>query len=477
MGAGIAQVAACAGHRVLLADALPGAAAGAAERIGKRVAELVAKGKLQLQTPELDIGPVEIEAMGNCSLIIEAVTERLDVKGDLFCRLESIVGETAVLASNTSSLSLAAIAARLEHPERFLGLHFFNPVPLMRLVEVIPGPATEPRTADRARTVVGAWGKQAVISAPTPGFIVNRVARPFYAESWRLLEEQAATAEVIDQVMVAAGQFPMGPFTLMDLIGHDVNEAVTRTVWESFGYDEWFAPSLTQRLLVESGRFGRKTGRGIYDYTSGTGVPVPQPAAPRRAPAFVTATDDSELRPLITRSKVPVMHADAPTRLPSGTIMARCDGRSATALAYELGSPVVVVDRCVDDATATGVAIAASGNCGPSDLSDAIGLLQACGLDVYPIADVPGLVLTRTVAMLANLALDAVGQKVASAADIDIAMKLGTGYPIGPLEWCDRWGARTVLRILDELSGYYRNGRYRASPALRRRALAERLTR
>ena len=477
MGAGIAQVAACAGHRVVLADALHGAAAGAAERIRKRVAELVAKGKLQPQTPDLDIRPAEIEAMGNCSLIIEAVTERLDVKADLFCRLESIVGEAAVLASNTSSLSLGAIASRLEHPGRFLGLHFFNPVPLMRLVEVIPGPATEPQTVDRARKVVEAWGKQAVISRATPGFIVDRVARPFYAESWRLLEERAASAEVIDRVMVAAGQFRMGPFTLMDLIGHDVNEAVTRTVWESFGYDEWFTPSLAQRLLVESGRFGRKTGRGIYDYTSDTELPVPQPAGPRPAPAFVTAADDSELRPLIIRSEVPVMHADAPTRLPSGAIMARCDGRSAAALAYELGSPVVVIDRCMDDATATGVAIAASDNCGPSDLSEAIGLLQACGLDVYPIADVPGLVLTRTIAMLANLALDAVGRYVASAADVDIAMKLGTGYPMGPLEWCDRWGARTVLRILDELSDYYRDGHYRASPALRRRAFAERLTR
>jgi 3-hydroxybutyryl-CoA dehydrogenase len=389
-----------------------------------------------------------------------------------------VVGADTILATNTSSLSVAAIAAGLAHPERFVGLHFFNPVPLMKLVEVVPGPATAPSAAARARAVVEAWGKQAVTSAATPGFIVNRVARPFYAEAWRLLAERAAPPEVIDRVLVAAGGFRMGPFALMDLIGHDVNEAVTRIVWESLGQDRWFEPSLAQRLLVESGRFGRKTGQGIYDYAAGAGQPAaqppaPRPEAPRPAPEYVAAAADSELLPLIARAGVPVKPADRLARLPDGTILARCDGRPAAALAGELGGPVIVVDRCHDDASATGVALAASPGCAPAGLAGAIGLLQAAGLEVYLLTDVPGLVVTRTVAMLANLAMDAVGQQVASAADVDIAMRLGTGYPAGPVEWCERWGTAVVLRVLDALSDYYRDGRYRPSPALRARALAE----
>jgi 3-hydroxybutyryl-CoA dehydrogenase len=263
----------------------------------------------------------------------------------------------------------------------------------------------------------------------------------------------------------------------MDLIGHDVNEAVTRTVWESFGYDPRFAPALAQRLLVEAGRFGRKTGQGIYRYATGSEPPAPSPQSEQPPPAFVAAPGGSELAALIARAGLPAKPADGLVRLPGGTIMVRCDGRPATALAAELGGPVVVVDRCLDDATAAGVAIAASAGAQPADLAEATGLLQAAGLEVYLIADVPGLVVTRTVAMLANLALDAVEQQVATAADVDVAMKLGTGYPIGPVEWSERWGAPTVLAILDALSGYYQDGHHRPSPALRRRALAESLPR
>jgi 3-hydroxybutyryl-CoA dehydrogenase len=263
----------------------------------------------------------------------------------------------------------------------------------------------------------------------------------------------------------------------MDLIGHDVNEAVTRTVWKAYGYDPRFSPSLAQRLLVESGRLGRKSGQGVYRYGPGSEPPAAQPAAEQAPPAFAEIPGGSDLAPLLARAKVPAKPADRLVRLPGGTVMVRCDGRPATALAAELGGPVVVVDRCLDDATATGVAVAASAGCGAADLAEATGLLQAAGLEVYLIADVPGLVLTRTVAMLVNLALDAVDQQVASAADVDVAMKLGTGYPIGPGEWGQRWGAPAVLAILDALSDYYRDGHHRPSPALRQRALAESLTR
>jgi 3-hydroxybutyryl-CoA dehydrogenase len=208
-------------------------------------------------------------------VVVEAVVEDLAVKRRLFADLERLVSPDCVLASNSSSLSPTAMAAGLAHPGRLVGMHFFNPVPAMRLVEIISGLATDPAVADATAELAGAWGKTVVRSAATPGFIVNRIARPFYAEAWRLLEEHAAVPENIDAVVTAAGGFRMGPFALMDLIGHDVNEAVTRSVWAAFGYDPRFAPSLAQRALVDAGWLGRKAGRGVYPATPPAGHSSP----------------------------------------------------------------------------------------------------------------------------------------------------------------------------------------------------------
>ena len=194
--------------------------------------------------------------MGGAGVVVEAVVEDLGVKRPLFAELEQLVAADCLLASNSSSLTPTAMAAGLAHPERLVGLHFFNPVPVMQLVEVISGLATAASAADRAEALARAWGKTVVRSAATPGFIVNRIARPYYAEAWRLLEEHAADPDIIDAVLTGAGGFRMGPFALMDLIGHDVNESVTRSVWASFGYDPRFAPSLAQRSLVEAGWLG-----------------------------------------------------------------------------------------------------------------------------------------------------------------------------------------------------------------------------
>ena len=385
-----------------------------------------------------------------------------------------------LLASNSSSLTPTAMAAGLAHPERLVGLHFFNPVPVMQLVEVISGLATAASAADRAEALARAWGKTVVRSAATPGFIVNRIARPYYAEAWRLLEEHAADPEIIDAVLTGAGGFRMGPFALMDLIGHDVNESVTRSVWASFGYDPRFAPSLAQRSLVEAGWLGRKTGRGCYDYSDGAAPPVPAPAPPRQAPAFVISHGESEFGQLLARSGVSVQEAGAGRARSASTAWLSCQaarcwpGQPAPPPARwppRAGRPVIVVDRTLDDATATAIAVAPSAGC-PADAVDmAVGLLQAAGLTVFVIDDVPGLIVTRTVAMLANLAADAVAGRVASAADIDTAMRLGVNYPQGPLAWAGRWGLRTVLATLDELESWYRDGHYRPSPLLRRAAL------
>jgi 3-hydroxybutyryl-CoA dehydrogenase len=399
----------------------------------------------------------------------------------LFAELEQVTDPECLLASNSASLSPTAMAAGLVRPERLVGMHFFNPVPAMRLVEIISGLATAPVVAERAAQLAECWGKTVVRSAPTPGFIVNRIARPFYAEAWRLHEERAALTEVIDAVLTEAGGFRMGPFGLMDLIGHDVNEAVTKSVWEAFGFDPRFAPSLAQRALVEAGRLGRKTGRGCYDYAEraaeATALAVAARATPGAAPApsAVTLTGPSGLAALLARAGVTVRAGAAATdgfaELPSGAFLTRCTGSTATALAAATGRPVIVVDRAFDDDTASAVAIAASDGCPSATLGEAVALLRQADLDVYVIADSPGLIVTRTVAMLANLAADALACQVASADDIDTAMRLGVNYPLGPLTWARRWGARTVLTVLDELENWYGDGRYRACPLLRRAVL------
>src|SRR6266545_1301748 len=347
MGTGIAQVAAAAGHPVLLYDAVPGAAERAVSLVDSRVPDplrLTATGSLA------DLAPARI--------VVEAVVEDLAVKRRLVADLEQVLAADCVLATNTSSLSPAVLAAGMAYPERIVGLHFFNPVPLMRLVEIVAGPATSAAVVDVVADLAAAWGKTAVRSTPTPGFIVNRVARPFYAEAWRLYEERTADPATIDRVLTGAGGFRMGPFALMDLIGHDVNEAVTRSVWTAFGHDSRFAPSLAQRQLVEAGWLGRKTGRGVYEHP---GNHAPVAADARKAPLEVVAHGTGELRSLLDRSGVAVLDGDGDggnVELPSGALLVRCSGTTATALSARHGTPVIVADRTLDDATATAIAVA-----------------------------------------------------------------------------------------------------------------------
>jgi len=472
MGAGIAQVAAVAGHPVMVYDAVEGAAGRAVDAVRDRVTRQVAKGRLDCDPAGLRLAVAgDLGELAPAQVVIEAVAEDLAVKQALFAGLEKIVAPDCVLATNTSSLSPTALAAGLSHPGRLVGLHFFNPAPVMRLVEVVSGLATDPAVAAAVTRLAQDWGKQVVQASATPGFIVNRVARPFYAEALRLAEEQAAGPATIDAVLTQAGGFKMGPFALMDLVGQDVNEAVTRSVWAAFGHDPRFAPSLLQRAMVEAGWLGRKTGRGWYDYSPGAAPPAPGAAPGRPAPPYVTEHGRSPLRVLLGRSGAEVRAgtgAGGTVELPGGARMVRCDGRPAAAVAAELAAPVVVVDRALDDASAAGLAIAASGGCPAAAVDEAAGMLQAAGLAVYVIDDVPGLVVTRTVAMLVNGAVDALAKGVASAADIDLAMRLGTGYPLGPLAWGDRWGPGVVLGVLDALQAWYGEDRYRPSARLRR---------
>ncbi|HKP66608.1 MAG TPA: 3-hydroxyacyl-CoA dehydrogenase NAD-binding domain-containing protein, partial [Casimicrobiaceae bacterium] len=280
MGSGIAQIAAQAGHPVRLFDTRMGAAEKARSAIAQTLQTLAQKGRIAAADATASAARiVAVHALGDCvsaALVVEAIVEDMAEKRALLRELEKIVPAQTILATNTSSLSVTAMAAGLRHPGRFAGMHFFNPVPLMKLVEVVAGLATDRATTDALAATAIAWGKEPVHATSTPGFIVNRCARPFYGEALRLLAERGADAATIDAVLRSAGGFRMGPFELMDLIGNDVNFAVTRGVWEACYHDPRYAPSVQQNELVAAGFLGRKSGRGFYDYAAD--APPPQPA-------------------------------------------------------------------------------------------------------------------------------------------------------------------------------------------------------
>lgn len=286
MGSGIAQVAAQAGHTTYLYDTRPGSVEQALGALRKTLDRLVEKGKLTAVDADALHGRIkpanDLKQLASCGLVIEAIIEDLGIKKKLFADLEAVLSAEAILATNTSSLSVTAIAAACKSPGRVIGLHFFNPAPLLPLVEVVPGIASEPALATQCAALMKAWGKTPVVCKDTPGFIVNRVARPFYGEALRIYEEGIADMATIDHAMKSMGGFKMGPFELMDLIGNDINFAVTKSVFEAFFYDPRYRPSITQQRQVESGRLGRKSGRGYYDYAEGT-----LPSAPQNDPQLL----------------------------------------------------------------------------------------------------------------------------------------------------------------------------------------------
>jgi 3-hydroxybutyryl-CoA dehydrogenase len=280
MGAGIAQVAATAGHTVFVYDNNSKSLEKAQTSLKSSLAKLLEKQKIsaeQSQNISKNINFVsDLNAFAKCNLVIEAIVENLEVKQKVFSDLEKIVSADCILSSNTSSLSITSIAAACSKPERVLGIHFFNPATIMPLVEIIPGIATQPNLAAEVKKLIDTWGKVTVIAKDTPGFIVNRVARPFYSEALRIYEEGIADMPTIDWAMKEFGGFKMGPFELMDLIGHDVNYIVTETVWKQFYFDPRFKPSLSQKRLLEAGFLGRKSGRGFYNYAEGSSLPEPK---------------------------------------------------------------------------------------------------------------------------------------------------------------------------------------------------------
>jgi len=280
MGNGIALVAASAGHPTIVYDTNSSALEKARTNLSNSLKKLIEKEKISSDKAqsilELTSYSNSIQDFKSCDLIIEAIIENIDIKQSVFKELESITSETCVLASNTSSLSITSIASICNNPEKVIGIHFFNPATLMPLVEIIPGVATNMVIANHCQALINSWGKITVMAKDTPGFIVNRVSRPFYSEALRIYDEQIADMATIDWAMREVGGFRMGPFELMDLIGHDVNYVVTETVWKQFYYDPRFKPSLTQKRLLEANFLGKKTNRGFYDYRDGASLPKPK---------------------------------------------------------------------------------------------------------------------------------------------------------------------------------------------------------
>jgi 3-hydroxybutyryl-CoA dehydrogenase len=279
MGSGIAQVAATAGHQTIVFDTNTTALEKAKTNLKTSLAKLVEKQKITQDKADsiikLTVFSSSMQDLKNCHLIIEAIIENNEIKQAVFKELESITSANCVLASNTSSLSITSIASACTKPEKVIGIHFFNPATLMPLVEIIPGVATDNNIAENCKSLIDGWGKVTVMAKDTPGFIVNRVARPFYSEALRIYEEQIADMATIDWAVKELGGFKMGPFELMDLIGHDVNYVVTETVWKQFYYDPRFKPALSQKRLLEAKFLGKKSGRGFYDYREGAVVPQP----------------------------------------------------------------------------------------------------------------------------------------------------------------------------------------------------------
>ncbi|MFZ5528856.1 MAG: 3-hydroxyacyl-CoA dehydrogenase [Pseudomonadota bacterium] len=475
MGRGIAQVAAAAGHRVIWRDANAAALDQAISKVRSDLNKRVDKGKATRDEADaicarLVVG-TEQTPLDRVGLVIEVIVERLDVKVAVLGQLVDQLPADAILATNTSSLSVTALGGQLPCPERVVGMHFFNPATVLPLVEVVKGQATADGVVATVMATAKAWGKTPVLCRSTPGFIVNRVARPYYGEALRLLLEQATSPATVDAVLRDSGGFKMGPCELMDLIGHDVNYAVTRSVFEAFNGDPRYQPSLVQRDLVDAGWLGRKSGRGFFSYAADSAAPAPDELIAEAAALPRSVVIEGDLGP--ASGLAVLLHAHEEVTVSTkpgrgliridGLALALCDGRTATQRSRDAGEPVVSLDLALDWRACTRVALSMPLQLDPARVHGVVALFALLGKKVSLLADVPGMAVTRTVAMLTNEAAEAVYHGIATADDVDAAMKLGVNYPVGPMAWGRRVGWHWVLQVLGHLQQAYREDRYRPS--------------
>ena len=460
MGRGIAQVLARSGARTLLFDAQPGAARKAKESIGAALGKLAEKGRLSAAEIEATMGKLEVvdslEALKPCHVVVEAIVEDLAAKQALFRSLEDIVGAGTILASNTSSLSVTAMAAACKRPQRVAGYHFFNPVPVMKIVEVVDGVLTDPAATEALTGLAKRFGHTPIRCKDTPGFVVNHAGRAFVPEALRVLSEGIADFATIDRILVDAAGFRIGPFGLMDLVGLDVAHAVMKSMYDQYFEEPKYKPSFLAEPRVAAGLLGRKTGRGWYIYGKDGAEPVPEgKIAEAKPPKSVW----SEIKDFATtQSKDAELCIVAPL------------GKDATTAALELGldpARTVAVDPMFSSKRLTLMTTPVTR---PEVRDAAHAALAATGRNVSVINDSPGFVAQRVVAHIVNVGCDIAQMRIAAPQDLDRAVTLGLGYPKGPLAMGDALGAGRILAILDAMHAIYQDPRYRASPWLRRRA-------
>jgi 3-hydroxybutyryl-CoA dehydrogenase len=495
MGAGIAQTALLHGLPTVLCDAAPDALASAEERIAAALEKGAARGRWTRQDAQGARGRLalatEIGELAGVGAAIEAVPERLELKRAIFDRLAGACGPDALLATNTSSLLVSAVAAEVPHPERVVGLHFFNPVPLMRLVEVVPGTATAPAATAAARALGARLGKQVVVAQDGIGFLVNRCGRPFFGEALRLLLERVASAEQIDRICRMGGGFRMGPFELIDLIGLDVNLEIAESFHrQSYGEPRW-RPSPAQARLVAAGRHGRKSGIGFFDYRDGPHRPDdPEPPTAGGGDGRVVAiggqgavADALRTRATAAGFRVRSQHdgplrdawllVDADPRRPVAFPVSEqppprallCAGRSLASSVDRRAAGFHLIGPCGQLVETT-----ARGDADPRAIERTEDFMRALGLYVERVCDAPGLVLGRIVAQLVNEAAFAIGEGVAGADDVDAGTTLGLNHPRGPVAWSEAAGPEHVRAILRALHAERGEERYRLAPLLARDA-------
>jgi 3-hydroxybutyryl-CoA dehydrogenase len=476
MGRGIAQVLAQAGIRVLLHDARTGAAEDAKRQVVRQLERLVEKGRMTGEAADGAAGRIEIAgslaALAPAHGVIEAIVEDLDAKRALFAELERIVGDDCLLATNTSSLPVTAIASACKHPDRVAGFHFFNPVPLMKVVEVIDGLLTAPWVGEALAAIASRCGHKPVKAKDTPGFIVNHAGRGYGTEALRIAGEGIADFHEIDRILRDAAGFRMGPFELLDLTGLDVSHPVMESIYHQYYEEPRYRPSPITAQRMAAGALGRKSGRGFYAYPDGKPETEPARPAPAARPARVwlsRAALGMKLGELLSRLGAPFDHNPRPAA--QSLCLVAPLGQDATTAALEQGLDprrTVAVDCLFPlDRRRTLMTTPVTS---PTLREAAHGLLAADGVPVSVIRDSPGFVAQRVIATVVNIACDIAQQRIASPADIDAGATLGLGYPQGPLAWGDALGAATVLRILEAMHAFYGDPRYRASPWLKRRA-------
>jgi 3-hydroxybutyryl-CoA dehydrogenase len=476
MGRGIAQIAAQAGIRVLLHDSRPGAARGAKESVSAQLARLAEKGRLERDAVARAEANLVIadsrEALSSCPIVIEAIVENLEAKRELFRALEEIVSGDCLMASNTSSFSITAIAAACKRPERIAGFHFFNPVPLMKVVEVVDGLLTAPWAGEALAALALRCGHKPVRAKDTPGFIVNHAGRGYGTEALRILGEGIAEFHEIDRILRDCAGFRLGPFELLDLTGLDVSHPVMESIYRQYYEEPRFRPSPIAAQRVNAGLLGRKSGRGFYRHENGKQEAIPELPAPSARPASVWVSRaglGSKLTELLRSLGAHIDRGVRPAAQSLCLVAPLGDDATTTALEEELDPARTLAVDCLFPTEKRRTLMSTSVTT-PEIRAAAHGLLSGDGVPVTVIHDSPGFVAQRVIAQVVNIASDIAQQRIASPADIDSAVTLGLGYPQGPLAWGDAIGPGTVLDILEALYEFYGDPRYRPSPWLKRRA-------